>query len=327
MRAVVSTGPGRLELVDVPEPVAATGEVVVAVGAVGLCGTDLHMAAGERPGWGFPVRLGHEIGGTVLEGAAGVPAGAVVAVDPYVPCDTCRVCRRGQWEVCPSFRAHGVALPGGLTERMAVPVGRLHRVDGDVEAAAMVEPVAVAAMALHRAGVAAGDRVVVLGAGPIGLALVIAATDAGVDVLVSEPLPARREVAAALGGRVTGTEGLAAVVADWTDGHGAEAVLEASGSRSARDGAPGLVAPGGRLVLVGVGDGDLAVPVARVQQEGVQVTGARAGLFREAVAILGRRRADVLRLVSHRFPLAAVGAAFQQARDHPEDTGKVLVRT
>nr|WP_275585840.1 zinc-binding dehydrogenase [Geodermatophilus sabuli] len=307
---------------------------MVRVAAVGLCGTDLHMWAGERAGVGFPLRQGHEIGAVVTDlpadgSAAHLAVGDVVAVDPSFPCGACAVCRRGAWPACAAFTAYGVARPGGLTDLMAVPGDHLHPVPGvGPDVAALVEPVSVAAMALQRSGVRAGDRLVVLGAGPIGLGLVLCARVAGVGVLVTDVLPARLELARALGADVTvdvSTVAPAAAVAEWTGGAGAEAVVEASGSPRALDGAVELAGRGGTVVVVGLGEGDLRVPVPRLLFEGVRVTGSRAGLFREAVDVVARLPAETARMVSHRFPLADVAAAFAQAHDDPAGTAKVLV--
>lgn len=334
MRAAVTVDRCRIELEDVAEPEPATGEALLRVGAVGLCGTDLHMWAGERTGVGFPLRQGHEIGAVVerlpADGSGDhLRVGDIVAVDPSVPCGACRACRRGEWPACAAFTAYGVTLPGGLAERIAVPAAHLHAVpDASPELAALVEPVSVAAMALHRSRARRGDRMVVLGAGPIGLALVICAGVAGVDVLVADPLQARLQVALELGAEAVvdvAADDLTASVRRWTGGGGADSVVEASGSARAVRDAPALVGRGGRLVVVGLGDGAVTVPVPRLLFEGISVTGSRAGLFPAAVEVVRRRPADVLRLVSHRFPFAAVGRAFEHAHDRPASTVKVLV--
>lgn len=334
MRAAVTVDRCRVELRDVPEPRPADDELLLRVVAVGLCGTDLHMWAGERDGVGFPLRQGHEIGAVVEQlpaggSAAGLAVGDVVAVDPSFPCGTCRVCRRGDWPACARFTALGVARPGGLAELVAVPADHVHAVPGvPAEAAALVEPVSIAAMALRRSGLRAGERLVVLGAGPIGLGLVLCATAAGIGVLVADPLPSRLAVATALGAdAVVDPSGgrLDSAVRGWTGGDGADAVVEASGAGPAVRAALPLVGLGGRLVVVGLGSDEIRVPVSRLLFDGIEVTGSRAGLFPEAARVVADRPEAVLRLVSHRFPLSAVGEAFTQAHDRPGETVKVLV--
>ncbi len=334
MRAPVTVSRCRVELIDVPEPVPAPAEALVRVVAVGLCGTDVHMWTGERTGVGFPLRQGHEIAGVVEQlpadgSARHLTPGDVVAVDPCFPCGRCRVCRRGEWPSCALFTAYGVARAGGLTEAMAVPADHLHRVDDvPAEIAALVEPVSVAAMALRRSGAVAGDRIVVFGAGPIGLGVLLCARQAGITVLLADLLPDRLTAARELGADVVhdvSTADLAAAVAEWTSGEGADAVIEASGSTQALGEAVGLVGRAGTVVVVGLNDAELLVPVPRLLFDGIRVTGSRAGLFPAAVAVVSAQPEAAARLVSHRFPLGSVAAAFSHAHDQAGTSRKVLV--
>ncbi|GAA1866421.1 zinc-binding alcohol dehydrogenase family protein [Pseudonocardia ailaonensis] len=330
MRAAVTTGPGTIAVEQVGEPEPGPGDAVVEVGAVGLCGTDLHMFLGERHDTGFPLRQGHEVGGTIVALPRGydgpLALGGTVTLDPAIPCGCCRPCTRGAWPACTSFRALGVALPGGLAERVAIPVGQVHAADGltPVEAA-LVEPFSIAAMALARAELRGDERIVVVGGGPIGLAITVSATARGHAVLVSDPVGARRTLAAELGAdRVTAPDPEA--VADWTRGDGADVSFEASGTRPGLDAALAATGRGGRLVVVGVAAHDLVVAVPRVLFEGVTIVGARAGLFPQALETVRTQRAAVARFASAELPLDEVAAAFTHAIDHAQDVVKVLVR-
>ncbi|MEU7815833.1 alcohol dehydrogenase catalytic domain-containing protein [Pseudonocardia sp. NPDC049154] len=145
MRAAVTTALGSIAVEQVPDPDPGPGDAVVDVGAVGLCGTDLHMFLGERHDTGFPLRQGHEVGGTLAALPRGydgpLRVGQTVAVDPAIPCGRCRPCTRGAWPACTAFRALGVALPGGLADRLVVPARQLHGADGlTAVEAALVEP-------------------------------------------------------------------------------------------------------------------------------------------------------------------------------------------
>ena len=204
MRAAVTTGAGRISVEAVREPDPGPDDAVVDVRAIGLCGTDLHMFLGERHDTGFPLRQGHEIGGTVAalpSGYAGpLEVGRAVTIDPAIPCGRCRPCLRGRWPACTDFRAVGVALPGGLAEQVAVPVGQLHDA-GELTAveAALAEPFSIAAMALARAELVGDELLLVTGAGPIGLAITVSAAARGHAVLVTDPVPTRRALAVELG--------------------------------------------------------------------------------------------------------------------------------
>lgn len=333
MRAAITAGPSDVSLQAVDDPRPGADDVVVRVGAVGLCGTDLHLWAGDRPDVAFPLRQGHEIGGTVhtLPPAYAGPLsdGDVVAVDPSMPCGTCRPCMRGRWPSCLRFRAIGVALAGGLADLVAVPTRQLHAAPGLTnEDAALVEPLSIAEMALHRAELTGDERLLVTGAGPIGLALTICAQRRGVPVLVSDPVARRRTLAVELGADLVvdpTTTSLSDAVAEWTDGHGADVALEASGARPALLDCVGSLGNGGRLVVVGVAAHDLVLTVPQVLFRGITVVGARCGLFPEALAVAAAHRDDVRRLVSHRFDLEDVAAAFTFAHDRADEAIKVLV--
>lgn len=330
MRAAVTTAPGVIALESVPDPAPGPGDAVVDIGAVGLCGTDLHMFLGERHDTGFPLRQGHEVGGTITalpHGYRGpLRVGQTVTVDPALPCGRCRPCLRGVWQACRSFRALGVALPGGLADQLVVPFGQLHNASGlTATEAALVEPFSIAASALARAELRGDERLLVVGGGPIGLAITVSAVAAGRPVMVTDPLPGRRALAAELGADAVADPAEDGSVEEWTAGTGADVVFEASGSRSGLDGALAAVGAGGRLVVVGVAAHALAVPVPRVLFDGVTIVGARAGLFPQALRTVTARRDAVARFVSATYPLADVGEAFRHAVDHAADVVKVLV--
>lgn len=333
MIAARACGPGDLRVTDIEEPVVGPHQAVVRVAAVGLCGSDLHLLQGERWDVPFPVVPGHEIGGFVELLPAGysgpLQLGDVVAVEPYLPCRTCRTCLAGAWPHCPSFQAYGVHHQGGLAERLVVTPDLLHPTGAlPVHLAALVEPLAIGVMAVSHAEIQPGDQVLVTGAGPIGLMVLLAALDKGARVLVADRLPSRLALARSLGAERAvdvGQEDLIEACQDWTSGEGVAVAVEATGVGAVGSRAVAAVRVAGRVVVVGLSDDELAVPVRALMHKGIQLVGSRAGLFADAVALIGRRPDDLAALVSHRFPLGSAGAAFAQALDHPEDTMKVLV--
>ncbi|GAA4845682.1 zinc-binding dehydrogenase [Pseudonocardia benzenivorans] len=331
MRAAVTTGPRDIRVETVAEPDPGPGDAVVDVGTVGLCGTDLHMYLGERHDTGFPLRQGHEVGGTLTSLPRGydgpLQVGDTVTINPAIPCGRCRPCTRGRWPACTSFRALGVALPGGLAEQVVAPVGQLFGAPGLTPTeAALVEPFSIAAMAVARAELRGDERIAIVGAGPIGLAVTVCAAAAGHEILVSDPVAGRRALAAELGAaRVVDPLAEPGAVADWSHGEGADVAFEASGTRPGLESALGAVGNGGRLVVVGVAAHDLVVPVPKVLFEGVTIVGARAGLFPEALAVVGAQREAVARFVSATYPLDDVAAAFDHAITGAAEIVKVLV--
>jgi threonine dehydrogenase-like Zn-dependent dehydrogenase len=222
-----------------------------------------------------------------------------------------------------------VALPGGLAEQVAVPVGQLHDA-GELTAveAALAEPFSIAAMALARAELLGDELLLVTGAGPIGLAITVSAAARGHAVLVTDPVPTRRALAVELGAAhaVDPTAPDAAdEIRERTAGAGPDVVFEASGTAPGLAGSLAALGNGGRLVVVGVAAHDLVVPVPRVLFDGVTVVGARAGLFPEALRVVTAQRTAVARFAGRTFPLDDVAAAFAYAIEHTRDVVKVLV--
>jgi L-gulonate 5-dehydrogenase len=181
-------------------------------------------------------------------------------------------------------------------------------------------------MAVARAELRGDERIAIVGAGPIGLAVTVCAAAAGHEILVSDPVAGRRALAAELGAtRVVDPLAEPGAVADWSHGEGADVAFEASGTRPGLESALGAVGNGGRLVVVGVAAHDLVVPVPKVLFEGVTIVGARAGLFPEALAVVGAQREAVARFVSATYPLDDVAAAFDHAITGAAEVVKVLV--
>lgn len=259
MRALVWTAPGRMQLRDVPPPVAAPDEVVVAVGAAGVCGSDLAGFTGAMGNRASGHVMGHELAGTVVRAGAGVDeslAGLWVAVNPVVGCGHCSACAAGRPSRCPDPTLIGVHRPGGFAEEVAVPARNVVALPAGlpVATAALAEPLA---QARHNVGVAhtalgglvSGGTAVVIGAGPIGALTAWVATRHGFrSVAVIDPDPVRRRIAMDLSGAVE-------EVPDAVD-----VVFEAVGTAGTRRDALSLVRPGGVVVLIGLHDDETALP-------------------------------------------------------------------
>jgi (R,R)-butanediol dehydrogenase/meso-butanediol dehydrogenase/diacetyl reductase len=244
MAALVWAGGTSVTVEGRPRPVAGPGQVLVDVAYCGLCGTDLHICAGEHPRAEPGIVLGHEISGRLHTDGGGLAAGTKVVVDPLLPCGGCRPCRGGRPHTCANLRLLGIDVPGGAAEQVAVAADRVLPVpDGaDLRRLAFAEPLAVAVRAVRRSGLTLGEEVTVVGAGPIGLAVASCARLAGAArVLVAEPASARRRLAADLG-----FEAAAAPSGQ------ADVVFDAAGHPAVAAGLADAVAPAGRVVLVGV---------------------------------------------------------------------------
>lgn len=259
MNTLVLTEPGRFTRTQTEQPGApGAGDALVRIHRVGICGTDLHAFRGRQPFFEYPRILGHELGAEVIalgDGVDSVAVGDHVAVEPYLNCNECLPCTRQRPNCCENLRVLGVHTDGGMRELITVPAHKLHAsATLKLEQLALVETLGIGAHAVERAQVQAGEAVLVVGAGPIGLATAQFAILAGARVSLMEIDEGRRNAALGLFGiSSAGDGGLAGVFApSAADAHEAPTcVFDATGNAAAMEAAFDLPAPSGRLVLVG----------------------------------------------------------------------------
>jgi (R,R)-butanediol dehydrogenase/meso-butanediol dehydrogenase/diacetyl reductase len=331
MRAVVVAGPRRLAVEEVPDPRPEPGQVVLRVTACGICGSDLHVhQAGFLPAGSI---MGHEFAGEVVEGAGGVRTGERVCALPTLSCGRCERCREGLGVYCKTQRALGLGqAPGAYAEYVAVAAHEVVRLPSgvDAERGALVEPLAVGLHAVAVGRVRPGETCLVVGAGPIGIAIALWARHCGArEVIVSERAPGRRALAERLGAtRVVDPEreDLAAVLAGVAP-DGTDVVFEAVGARGLIQECVDRVRFRGRVVVAGVCiTPDTIQPGLAVLKEASIhfVLAYERRDFERTIELLERRELDPTALITDRIGLAAVPAAFD-ALERPSAQGKVLV--
>ncbi len=335
MKAWFLIGPGELELREVPDPEPGPDEAVVRVEAVGLCGSDAECFAGEHPLPNYPRLPGHEFSGQVLAVGsdwAGAPTGTRVVVDPAISCGRCYACRRGRHNCCAEVSIAGVHRPGAMAEYAVCRASQLYPIPDSMsfETAALVETLSIGAEAVLRAEVAEGDRVAVLGGGPIGLCCLLMARRAGADVLLSEPLFWRLELAENLGAEVCVNPAAYSVceaVRDFTDGYGAHVVVEATGELSAAESALSLVGSAGRVVILTLSDQAIQVRPWQLVRQELAILGSRLSRadYSDLVALAASGKAPLERLATHRFRMSEAEQAFKAVRERPEGLVKAFV--
>jgi threonine dehydrogenase-like Zn-dependent dehydrogenase len=337
MRAAVTEGPGTIRLVERPEPgPPRPGQTLLRVEAVGICGSDLHLYhadLGPSHDGLLPRVQGHEFSAVVAgpDPAGGPAAGERVAVWPVLPCGECRPCRDGRVNVCSRLQLLGVHRDGALQEHLLVDTAALVVTTGlTAEQTALVEPVSIAVHAVARGRVADGESVVVLGAGPIGVACALAARDRGAAVLVTDPVPSRRELLAAIGFAATAPDspGLAAAVADVAGPEGPHVVVDTTGAPAVFGTALELAGHGGRVVVVGMTAASAPTSPGPLPIKELDVLGVSCCTYAEFAAaadLVRRNTAAVDALVSHRLPLAATDGALHLLEERTGQAFKVLV--
>jgi L-gulonate 5-dehydrogenase len=337
MREARTVSRRTIELGMTSEPDApGPGEALVAVASVGICGSDVAMWDGTDPYTRYPIRQGHEFSARILQLAEGdrgpLAVGDLVAVEPLLPDGSCIACRRGRPNCCASLRVFGAHVDGAFAERLVVPVRNLYPV-GDLSAdlAAFVEPVSIGLQMVTRSRVGRGEQVVVLGAGPIGQAIQLAATDRGARVLSVDRVPGRLERAKANGAEaaVDAREGrVADEVASWTGGDGPVAVFEATGVAPVFRQAIELVAPSGTVVVAGTPTDDVVIPALALVKKEIDLLGSRnnTGLYADAVELVQRHAARCESLITQRYPLEGIQAAMGFALEQPALANKVMIQ-
>jgi 2-desacetyl-2-hydroxyethyl bacteriochlorophyllide A dehydrogenase len=265
MKNIVLDEPGRFSIKETDsagQPNA--NDATVRVRRVGICGTDLHAFKGEQPFFNYPRVLGHEIGAEIVAvGAndAGLCIGDRCAVEPYLNCGTCIACRKGKTNCCERLQVLGVHTDGGLCELLTVPVDKLHKsATLSLDQLALVEPLCIGAHAVARAQIETGEKVLVVGAGPIGLAVIQAAKLSEAEIFVTDVNEERLHFAQAhfsVAGTIQTTDRMVEQFQEINGGDLPSLVFDATGNQQAMNASFQLPANGGRLVFVGLVQGSL----------------------------------------------------------------------
>ncbi|MES2695676.1 MAG: zinc-binding alcohol dehydrogenase family protein [Verrucomicrobiota bacterium] len=297
MKAIQLEKPQSFRRLEIEEPAApAAGEALVRIHRIGICGTDYGGFLGKMPFYSYPRIPGHELGVEVLAVGAGVTnvqPGDRCSVEPYINCQKCYSCRRGLTNCCEHHKTLGVMCDGGMCERMLLPARKLHvsRVLS-YEQLALVETLAIGCHAVDRAGVKAGEHVLVIGAGPIGLSAIEFVKVAGATCIVVDISEARlafcREkmgIAHTIVARGDGSEAKALVAI--TNGQMADVVIDATGSNKSMSAALEYCTFGGRLVYVGITQQELSFPHAPIMhRREVTIMASRNALSRDFARIV-----------------------------------------
>jgi 2-desacetyl-2-hydroxyethyl bacteriochlorophyllide A dehydrogenase len=340
MRAATIPGRGRIDVTRRPVPEPGRGEVRVRVEACGLCGSDLHLLhAGFFPPNQVP---GHEPAGVIDaigRGAASPALGTRVAIEPIRGCGGCPICLSGRYSICRDAKLAGVHLPGGLAEFVVVPAENVYPVPPDLDprVAALAEPMAVVVHALHRANFQSGQRVLVLGAGSVGLLAAAAARRLGAgEIWVTARHPHQRERALALGATRVLDDAEATPAA--LDGIGRDAPIDlvvetVGGTADTLRGAVAAARPGGTVSVVGMFLGDVTLdPMPLLLKELTLAWSfcygedpAHGADFAEAVDIIAAAREALTPLITHTVPLDEAARGFALAADRRAGAIKVSV--
>ncbi len=336
MQTLLLEKPGQFNLVDRPEPqTAGAGMALVRVNCAGVCGTDLHAYKGRQPFFEYPRVLGHELGVEVLavgDGVSNVKPGDRCCVEPYLNCGRCIACRRGRFNCCTSLKVLGVHTDGGYCSRIVVPAVKLHRsAKLSFEQLALIETLGIGAHAVCRAAIEPGEWVLVLGAGPIGLAVMQFVKAAGGRLIVADISPqrlefCRKQVGAdnTVDARQTPLEQVRAI----TNSDLPTAVFDATGNPQSMHDAFGYVANSGRLVFVGLFQGDVTFRDPEFHRREMTLLASRNATpadFARIISLVEAGSIDTTPWITHRAKLADAAAQFNVWTDPSSGTIKAMI--
>lgn len=317
--------PGQFVLTESPRPAAAPdGWVLVDIDRVGLCGTDFHIFEGKHPFLAYPRVIGHELSGRIAVSAAGWQQGQPVTINPYISCGDCVACRKGKPNCCTGIAVLGVHRDGGMCDRIAVPSGNLYDAGTLPEGAAVLtEFLAIGAHAVRRAGPAPGDRVLVTGAGPIGLGVALFARLKGAEVHLRDASATRLRAMAAFGfDRIT-------TASDPLPADGFDIVFDATGNARAIEAGFAHVAHGGTYCLVSVVKDDITFSDPEFHKREMTLMASRnatAEDFSTVMDALASGAIDAGAIISATLPLADLPDLFPALVADREALIKVVVQ-
>lgn len=335
MEVLTCVSPGKLEYNQAEKPEPEKGKAVIKVKRIGICGTDLHAFEGTQPYFTYPRVLGHELSGELVEtgGAGGFEKGETLTFIPYFNCGTCIACRSGKPNCCVSIQVCGVHADGGMAEYLSVPSGTLIHGRGlSADALALVEPLAIGAHAVRRADISAGEWVLVIGAGPIGLGVMEFARIAGAKVIAADVSDSRLEFCEnILEGVFTVNprqDDMDARLLDITGGNMPTAVFDATGNLSAINGGFAYMAHGGRYILVGLQKGEIRFSHPEFHKREATLMSSRNATkedFEQVIACMIRKQVDPTVYITHRVGFKQVGDEFATWLDPANGVIKALV--
>lgn len=345
MRAVRWHGARDVRMTEVDRPALLPDTAIVEVAFCGLCGTDVHEYAhgpvmirpGAHPLSGAepPITLGHEFSGRVVEMSGEVPGisvGTRVVTDPCLRCGTCRWCQRGDYHICARGGSIGLAADGGLAPYVRVPLVELHPVPDAVsdQHAALAEPLAVGLHAAARAEVGPGDNVLIMGAGPIGLAALVGALASGAaTVYVSEPNADRAKIALSMGATEVfdpTTDDIRSTVFKRTGRIGPDAVIDGTGRPEAIELGLRAVRRGGRVAVAGISPSELTIDLRQLVLQERSLVGSLGYNFDipRVLDLMANGSIDASGFVTDVRPLSAAVATLEELSS-PNQHIKVLI--
>ena len=336
MKYIVIPEPGKVEVKEMDKPLLQPGEAILKVLYGGICGSDMGTYKGTFLYASYPRIPGHEFSAEVVEVADndyGIKPGMIVTANPYFNCGKCYSCRRGFVNCCTSNQTLGAQRDGIFRQYYSMPIERIYDGKGlDALTLSMIEPFCISYHSVQRTAVKQGDKVLVVGAGPIGLFAVMAAVLKGAEVYVSDVMQSRLDKALSLGAKGiirTDKEDFAECVKSITNGDGFDVCIECAGLPQTFQNCIDAAAYRGRVGLVGVSKQKLDFAFTQIQTKELDIFGSRNALkkdFVELIDLVRSGKCDVKKIITDIYELENAENAFKEMRDDPSNRLKSVIK-
>lgn len=337
MKAIVVSEPNKIEIMELPKPVITEpDEVIVKIISGGICGSDIGIYKGTNSLASYPRIIGHELGGiveSVGEKVTKVKPGDLIAVDPVVSCGHCYACRTNNHNVCSTVEVIGVHRDGGFAEYLKVSESNCFLIRDksfDPKLVCLVEPYSIGVEVNERGKISEGDKVLVMGSGPIGVCAMQVAVDRGATVMMTDIVEGRLDLAKKMGAAAVvniARNDLEVAAEKFTDHEGFSVVVDSVCSPQSFELALKMASPAGRVVVLGTGNKPSSIAEVDLTKKGLTVLGSRLNNYRfpDVISLFENKRVNPEMLNTHQFDFNDVVKAIDTIRDFPEDVCKVVL--
>lgn len=337
MKAIKVIEPFKVEIVDVPKPtIQNSDDVIVRITSGGICGSDIGIYNGTNSLATYPRLIGHEFGGIVTEIGAdvtNVKVGDKVAVDPVVSCGHCYACKIGRHNVCRDLEVMGVHRDGGFSEFVSAPAQNVHKFHKDFDESflGLVEPFTIGVEINNRAQVTKGDKVLIMGSGPIGIAAMQVAKRNGAEVIMTDLVKERLDKALSMGADevvLVSEENLEDRLMKFTDGEGIPVVVDTVCIPSSFEQSVQLACPAGRIVCIGLKDAPSQITMADITKKELTIVGSRLNnnCFDEVIAGFEDGSLHPEDLMTKAYNYKDIMDALTMIKEHPQDVLKIVLK-
>lgn len=336
MKAIVIPNPNEIEIREVPMPEVKTGEALLKVKYVGICGADVASFTGNQPFTTYPRIPGHEFSAEIVSippNDKELKAGDIVTCNPYFNCDTCYSCERGFVNCCTDNQTMGVQRDGAFCEYISMPVERIYDGKGlSAQELALIEPFAISQHAVSRATIKDTDNVLVIGAGPIGLFALLAAKQKCNKIVVADILDNRLALATEYGADAvvnTKTQSLEEFTKEFTNGNGFDVCIEACGAPETFLGCIDSAAFAANIILIGNGKRETNFVHSIILKKELNIHGSRNALkddFINLIDIVANKKANPMKMVSGIYDMDNALDAFKALANNDGTLAKLLIK-